>query len=216
MIVTEATIWRPIHIFLVQNQNLIKRFFFLTYAICVFLIVLGFYLFKENPDLYIVLYSLAGKVGTIALVLFLGALLPGIFQRFKFLPLVSASIVLFRRQIGILMFFCALVHSMYISTIPAIMSGITSLDELPPNALTGMLTIIILFPVWITSNDISQKKLGKFWKTIQRLTYFAMITIFFHVAMIEKSAAVLTITVFALEIASWVKIWFFTSKQRTV
>lgn len=211
----ETTLWGPIHIFLVKNQLLIKRLFFLAYALSVFLIVFGFYLFQNAPDWYIVFYSLSGKVGTVALFLFLGTLMPGIFQRFKVLPLFSASIVLFRRQIGILMFFCALVHSMFISTIPTLMSGTTSLDQLPPNALTGIFIILILFPVWITSNDISQKKLGKWWKTIQRLTYFAMITIFIHVALIEKSAAILTVTVFSLEIASWVKVWFFKSQQQT-
>ena len=211
----ETTLWRPIHIFLVKNQQLIKRLFSLAYVMSVFLMVLGFYLFQNAREWYIVLYSLSGKVGTVALFLFLGTLMPGIFQRFKVLPLVSASIVLFRRQFGILMFFCALVHSLYISTIPALMSGITSLDELPPNALTGMVTILILFPVWITSNDISQKKLGKWWKTIQRLTYFAMITIFLHVSLVEKSAAILTVTIFSLEIASWVKVWFFKSQQQT-
>ncbi len=208
----EITLWRPIHLFLVKNQNLVRKLFFVSYIFCVVAIVLGFYLFTVNQDLYISLYLLSGKVGTVALLLFLGTLVPGILKRFRILPLVSASIVLFRRQMGILMFLCALVHSMYISTIPAFMSGVTSLDALPPNALTGMLTILILLPVWLTSNDISQKKFGKFWKTIQRLTYFALITIFFHVAMVEKSAAILTTVVFLAEVASWVKVWFFDRK----
>lgn len=212
----ETTLWRPIHLFLVKNQNVIRKLFFVSYILCVVAIILGFYLFVANQEIYIFLYLLSGKVGTVALILFLGTLVPGILRRFKILPLFSASIVLFRRQMGILMFLCALVHSMYIATIPAFMSGVTSLDALPPNALTGMLTILILLPVWLTSNDISQKKFGKFWKTIQRLTYFALITIFFHVSMVEKSAAVLISTVFLAQVTSWLKVWFFDRKPNKI
>lgn len=205
----EQKLWRPIHILLVQNQVVIKKVFLITYILCTLAVLLGFYLFSAFPEIYLFFYKFSGKIGGVSLYLFLLALLPGIFQRFKVLPLWSASIVLFRRQIGILMFFFAIIHSMYIFTIPAIMFGVTGLEQLSLNAITGIATIVILFPVWITSNDISQKKMGKLWKTVQRLTYFAMIAIFFHVALIETFTAFLTGTVFILELASWLKIWFF-------
>lgn len=207
--------WPPIHLFLVKNQALIKKLFFAVYIFAIVFIVLGFYLFANQFSVYLLFYELAGKFGTIAMLLFVTTLMPGIFQRFKILPLFSASIVLFRRQIGILMYFIAMVHSMYISSIPLISTSSFSLESLPPNGLTGVLTLSILFPVWITSNDISQKKFGKFWKTIQRLTYFAMITLFFHVAMVERSAAaILAVTIF-LEVASWIKVWVTKPKVNT-
>lgn len=185
----------------------------MSYIFCTFMIVAGFYFYSNQKDIFNVLFLISNKFGTIALFLFLGSLLPGIFQRFKNFPLFSASMILFRRQVGILMYFMALMHSMYISTIPAIINNSFSLENLPSNGLTGVLTLSILFPVWITSNDLSQKYMGKWWKIIQRLTYFAMISLFLHVALVEKSAALLTFSVFGLEITSWINVWFFNKKK---
>lgn len=205
--------WPPIHKLLVQNKSIIYKLFILAYIFSSFLIVFGFYVYSSMPGLYPLLYELAGNFGTLALLIFLGTLMPGIFGRFKVFPLLSASIILFRRQFGILMYFLAMIHAMYISTIPAIINNTFSLQNLPSNGLTGVITLSILFPVWITSNDISQKNLGKFWKTIQRLTYFAMIFLFFHVALVEFSNALMIAAVFTLELASWIKVWFFKPKK---
>lgn len=208
--------WPPIHKLLVINQKLIKNLFFFGYIISVLYVVLGFYLYSSEFKTYLFLYQLAGKFGTLSMLLFVTSLLPGIFQRFKVLPLFSASIVLFRRQIGILMYFLAMVHSMYISSIPAIVNQSFDLNSMPKNVLAGMLTLSVLFPVWITSNDISQRKFGKWWKYIQRLTYIAMLFLFAHVALVERSAALLIGAVFVLEVASWIKVWFFKSEKKPV
>jgi sulfoxide reductase heme-binding subunit YedZ len=205
--------WPPIHKFLVVNKNIIFKLFFVAYLVVAGLIPLGFYLFTNNLNAYVAVAKISNKFGTIALFLFLGTLLPGILQRFKVFPLFAASIVLFRRQMGILMFLIASLHSMYISTIPAVVSGNVGLEFFPENGLAGMITLIILFPVWLTSNDISMRKLGTFWKTLQRLTYFALISIFLHVAWVETSAAVLTVTVILLEFSSWIKVWFFKTEK---
>lgn len=198
--------WPPIHKLLVKNQNLIKNLFVISYVFSVLLIILGFYLYQFNLNLFFLIYPLAGNFGTVSLLLFAVSLVPGILQRLKILPLFSASIVLFRRQIGIMMYFMALLHSMFISTIPAIMSNSFGLDSLPKNGLTGVVTLLILFPVWLTSNDFSQKKLGKFWKILQRLTYIAMFTIFIHVALVEFSAAAIIIILLFFESISWFKV----------
>ena len=206
--------WPPIHKLLVTNKQVIYKLFFVAYLLVGSLISLGYYFFSNNLELFLILAGIAGKFGTIALFLFLGTLLPGIMQRFKIFPLFSASIVLFRRQMGILMFLIGILHSSYISTIPAVMTGKLGLEYLPENGLMGIITLLLLFPVWLTSNDLSQKKFGKFWKTLQRLTYFALISIFLHVALVELSAAVLTVTVLLLELSSWLKVWFQKSTKK--
>jgi DMSO/TMAO reductase YedYZ heme-binding membrane subunit len=207
--------WPPIHKLLVTNQKIIYKLFFVAYILVGSLIPLGYYLFSSNLDLFLLIAGVAGKFGTIALILFLGTLIPGILQRFKIFPLVGASIVLFRRQMGILMFLIGILHSSYISTIPAVMTGNVGLEYLPKNGLMGIITLLFLLPVWLTSNDFSQRKFGKYWKTLQRLTYFALIAIFLHVALVELSAAILTITVLLFELTSWLKVWFQKSSINT-
>lgn len=196
--------WQPVHKVLVKNQKLIQHCLLLLAGLVALTIPLGFYFFSTNKAVFASIASVADTIGSIALYLFLLTLLPGILQRFKVFPLLSASIVLFRRQIGILMFLVAAMHSMYISTIVAISTGNVGPESLPPNGLAGMVTMLVLLPVWLTSNDISQKKLGKFWKSLQRLTYVALFVIFFHVALVERSAALLIALVFSLEVLSWI------------
>jgi DMSO/TMAO reductase YedYZ heme-binding membrane subunit len=199
--------WPPIHTVLVKNQNLIKTLFLLTYIGVISLIGAGFIIFSANLDLYISMAKLANKIGTLALYLFLTTLLPGIFQRFNVLPLFRASIVLFRRNLGILMYLLALLHAAYLTTIPMIMSGGLNTSILTSHEMYGVLAVLILFPVWLTSNDIAQNRLGKYWKTVQRLTYIAIFFIFLHVATEAKSALILTLGVIILEISSWIKYW---------
>lgn len=206
--------WPPIHKVLVQNQKLIQNALLLTSLLVAAMIPLGFYLFSNNVEVFVLIAGVANKIGTAALYLFLLTLLPGIFQRFKIFPLLSASIVLFRRQIGILMFLVAAMHSMYISSIAVISSGNFAPENFPPNGLAGTAALMILLPVWLTSNDISQNKLGSFWKTLQRLTYVALIAIFLHVAWVERSAALATGIVFSLELISW--IWKKTNSKKPV
>jgi len=204
--------WPPIHKFLVANQKLIRNLFFISYLVGFAIIGLGFYLFPTDLKTYILFAEIGKKVGTLSLLAFLTTLMPGIFQRFKILPLFSASIVLFRRQIGILMYVLALVHSSLVSLIPLIMSGEFGLSNLSSHEMLGFIAVLILFPVWITSNDLSQNNMGKLWKAVQRLTYVAIIFIFLHVASVEMTGALIMAVVAILEILSWIKVWFFKSK----
>ncbi|GIK83579.1 MAG: hypothetical protein BroJett025_02010 [Patescibacteria group bacterium] len=199
--------WIPIHTVLATNQKTIKSVFFILYLLGFLGIGFGFFLFNSNLELYVTLAELATKFGTISLYLFLLTLVPGILQRLNVVVLLSTSVVLFRRQIGIVMYILALLHSFYLSIIPQVMTSDLRLQNFATREIYGLIAILILFPVWITSNDVSQKKFGRFWKSIQRLTYIAMFFIYLHVAAIEKSAQLLTAIVILLEIISWIKIW---------
>lgn len=205
--------WPPVHLLLVRNQRTVKYALMSMYLLAFLMIVLGFYLFQTDLKAYVLVAKQANRVGQVALYLFLSTLIPGILKRFKVLPLFSASIILFRRHLGILMYSLALFHSMYLSTIPMLMTQGFNIKSLSTHEVYGSLAVLILFPVWLTSNDYSQKKLGKFWKTTQRLTYIAIIFIFLHVATVSQKAMVATAIIFAFEIISWVKVWFFDKRQ---
>lgn len=206
--------WGKVHTILVKNQNLIKTTFLICYTLGFVFITSGFFLYSNNLKLYLLFLGANSLFATLAMMLFSLTLLPGIFQRFKVFPLVSASITLFRRETGILMFIVAMVHSFYITTIPVIMEIISSskLSSFSLTEILGSISLMILLPVWLTSNDFSQKRLGKFWKTLQRLTYFALIFIFLHVAQTSSKKGLLLLIVLTLEFMSWIKFWFFNKK----
>lgn len=184
----------------------------------------------QDP-LFILLIGQMGKLlGLLSLVLFCLTLLPGILTRLKIwtevtLP-VATLITPFRRNLGILMFVSAFVHMSLSTTLPFVALQLVSIRSLlaltlgqkltaifstfpPPLRLFEHLAIIgwmILLPVWLTSNDLAQKKLGKWWKRVQRLTYLAIWFIMGHVALQSSLWAVMVGVVAVLEVTSWVKV----------
>ncbi len=208
--------WIKVHKLLVKHKKVIFNLFTFSYVFGVILIVFGFIFFNSFPLAYLFIRSLAKSIGTLALLMFLTTLIPGVFSRFKIFPLFSSSIVLFRRQIGILMFITAIIHSFYLFTIPGIMTSQLGPEFLTTREVLGSLSLIILLPAWITSNDYSQKKFGKFWKMIQRVTYFSLVTIFLHVALSSSKLGLITFAVMALELSSWIKIWFLEKRSKKI
>ncbi len=148
------------------------------------------------------------KLGEISLLLYISTLMPGILLRLRWWPEVTApvsSIVLqLRKHLGILMFLTAFVHMGFSATIPQLVFVNFDLSrvQLQGHAIFGMLAWWCLLPLWLTSNDVSVRILGTWWKRLHRLTYCAMLLIFTHVALqFSNWAVVLGLTVI-LEIVS--------------
>jgi DMSO/TMAO reductase YedYZ heme-binding membrane subunit len=51
--------------------------------------------------------------------------------------------------------------------------------------LIGFLMVLLAIPLFITSNNWSQRKLGRYWKRLQMLTYVIWGLLFFHLATLE-------------------------------
>jgi DMSO/TMAO reductase YedYZ heme-binding membrane subunit len=51
--------------------------------------------------------------------------------------------------------------------------------------LIGFLMVLLAIPLFITSNNWAQRKLGRYWKRLQRLTYVIWALLFFHLATLE-------------------------------
>jgi len=51
--------------------------------------------------------------------------------------------------------------------------------------LMGFLMVMLVIPILITSNQWSQRKLGKYWKRLQRLTYAIWGLLFLHLSLLE-------------------------------
>ena len=176
--------------------------------------------------------GVGSKLSIVALGLFCLTLLPGIIKRLNLWPKLTLPIATlitpFRRQLGIMMFLTAFVHMSFSTTLPYLtlqlqfvktVLPLTLADKLqllpsflpPPFRLFEIIALIgwlILLPVWLTSNDLSQKYLGKWWKRLQRLTYVAVWFIFLHIALQGEGWALAAGGIVLLEVLSWMVFWW--------
>ncbi len=174
-----------------------------------------------SPIVFIPLFTLqAGaradygkKFGTIALLLFVTTLIPGIIQRFglsKQFSLIIKLILPVRRQFGILMFVAAFTHYLAMKVIPVIQ--FKSPPSLPIYQAFGLVALIFSFALFITSNSWATRKLKANWKRLHRVTYIIGWLIFGHVLLGGLNSegeislqAILIGTVMVLEVASLIK-----------
>jgi len=138
-------------------------------------IVLGF----GDPSWY---YSSALEIGQIAIVTYTLTTIPGIARRFgKFYKPVSI-LMIFRRYIGITTFMLAFIHAS-IERLFWFLKGQMGLIPDETFQIAGFCALIILLSLFLTSNDWSVKRLGKWWDRLHKLTYVAAWLIFAHVAL---------------------------------
>lgn len=159
------------------------------------------------------LYWLGGKLGVVAVGLFVIVLMPGIIMRLKWwrsVSLPTATIITpFRRRLGVLMFIVAVVHMSFTTTLPYV--SIMGFAALPPPfspaEVFGVLAVLILTPVWLTSTDWWLKALGKWWKRVQRLSYVAIWAILVHLVLLQSSWSWLMAVIGVLELVSWARFY---------
>jgi DMSO/TMAO reductase YedYZ heme-binding membrane subunit len=200
---------RPVQMFLVQKKSVILQFCFAAYLLLGAVYVVGVPLFGALPKNFSVLLEIGGKFGTISVLFYALTLMPGILKRLQILPVIQVSLMLFRRQFGILMFLFAINHSGYSLLFPTL-----ALTGAPPMTLStreifGTIAEFVLFPLFITSNDLSLRKLGKWWKVIHKLTYVALLFIFGHIVLLggELTLKLLVGGLIGLELISWIVYW---------
>ncbi len=159
------------------------------------------------------LFEVGGKLGEIAVGLYALTLIPGIITRLQVLPQltqpVAGMLLPFRRHLGILMFLCVYVHMEFTTFFHLLIPNNfdTSKIQLLLFQQIGFAAWLLLLPLWLTSNDFSQKRLGRWWKRLHRLTYIALFLIFMHTALVQTNWMLVMGVVGILEIASWIKVW---------
>ncbi len=153
------------------------------------------------------------KFGTIALILFVITLIPGIIQRFglaKEFNLIIKLILPVRRQFGILMFVATFTHYLAMKVIPTLQFKLP--PSLPVYQAFGLVALIFSFALFITSNNWATRKLKSNWKRLHRLTYIIGWLILGHVLLgglkseseVSLQAIVIGV-VMVLEVASLIK-----------
>ena len=147
------------------------------------------------------------KFGTIALILFVITLIPGIIQRFglaKEFNLIIKLILPVRRQFGILMFVATFTHYLAMKVIPTLQFKLP--PSLPVYQAFGLVALIFSFALFITSNNWATRKLKSNWKRLHRLTYIIGWLILGHVILQDVSwQSIIIGVVMVLEIASLIK-----------
>lgn len=154
-----------------------KAVYFLI-SVFAFFAARSLYYQDGNASLF---YGLGVNSGQAALVCYIITLIPGMMGRYgvrnKFLSLLT----IFRRYVGILMYLFALMHSFLVRWVFFISTRI--FIPLVLFEIFGLTALTLLFFLFITSNEYSVVKLGKWWSRIHKLTYIAMGFIFLHVAL---------------------------------
>lgn len=136
---------------------------------------------SPDPESYLYWYSIAVLSGQTGLIFFVITLLPGIFKRFGIRNRILGILMIFRRYLGISMFLFAAFHGLIVSLLPRLLNG--TILALTTFELFGFTAVSLLFFLFLTSNDFSQMKLGKYWWLLHRLVYVIMWLILTHVAL---------------------------------
>lgn len=184
----EATSWfKSWHRFVIPRSKIGTRLLQFFSVIVILPVFAGVYVMWQAPADYFPLFDqIARMTGQISAVFYGLTLLPGIMRRFGVLPLSRSILMLWRRHIGIAMFHSAITHQLLIRTIPLAFINPGLLSLYPGRQIMfGLFGLMILFPLWITSNDWSVKRLGRWWHNVHALTYIALFLIYLHVALVS-------------------------------
>ncbi len=172
--------------FLIKYHQKFIYLFFVLYFFIFIIIVSSFYL----P----IISRFSKLFGQLSLLTYIITLVPGMALRFGLNYPIFTVLRLYRRHFGISMFLFALTHM--------VLSGLIFSTSF--RIVVSTIALIILFFLFITSNNISQKMLSKNWFLLQKLTYVTMFLIFIHVALLDFGAlSLLFLAVIILQIISF-------------
>ncbi len=196
---------KELHLSLIKAKPAIVKVLLISQTILfgTFIVLFFVYFIRRNgsfPDLI----PLGRTLGDIALILYTITLIPGILGRFRIFPTLRSILMLFRRYIGDHAFLLALIHGGITYSFPIIFSGAPILQVITSHEVYGYVALIIFFPMWITSNDYSVRKMGKYWKLLHRITYVAILFLFLHIATEDILYGTIALIMLILEIFSWI------------
>lgn len=165
----------------VKNREKIITLFKILYCFLIFLtLVASLLLYVGNP-LGFKFYSVAKDFGEWGILVYVLTVIPGIFRRFGWKHKLVSILMIFRRYIGVTMFFLILYHYMMMRGVMTLKTG--KIFPLLVFELFGVAAFLGLFFLAVTSNDVSTNKLGIWWNRIHMLTYAVLWCIFLHVAL---------------------------------
>lgn len=179
----------------VREKMLVYRAFLVLYALIIGVLVISGVAGWIDAGVW------AGRAAVSVLAV---VLLPGILGRFGIQIKVTRVITFYRRQLGITTFLLSFTHGMLVRVIGRLAAGEFPFATRPLFELFGTLALSLLFFLFITSNDMSVKSLGHWWKRLHRLVYVIVWFILFHTIL--QRVSVWSITIGAVSILELVSL----------
>ena len=90
-----------------------------------------------------------------------------------------------RRWYGIMMASCAIGDAIAAGLTDTFAGGFLGVVAGHVFELMGFMIVMLVIPLLITGNHWAQRKLGRYWKPLQRLTYVIWGLLFFHLILLE-------------------------------
>ncbi len=90
-----------------------------------------------------------------------------------------------RRWYGIMMACCAIGDAIAAGLTDNFGFGFLGVVAGHAFELMGFMMVLLVIPVLITGNHWAQRKLGRYWKPLQRITYAIWALLFFHLSLLE-------------------------------
>jgi sulfoxide reductase heme-binding subunit YedZ len=205
---------KQLYIFLAHHQNSIKKIFLLSYIAIISALVVGVWFYDTSPEIRSIYREIGEKSGQVSAYLLALTLIPGILKRLNILEKLESLSMLFRKQLGVLAFYTALMHLGYMSWIRMVAQGTNPLTSYFKFQQTGFAAFTIFLLLWVTSNNISHKLLGTFWRYLQRLSYLALIALILHIYDAESKTWIVLAVILGFEALSWL-VSFARNKQST-
>ncbi len=190
--------------FALKRRSQIIFIFKLVYLTQLVLLYLGIHSVLFPTDSQLFYYYLALNFGRAGLVFYTITLIPGIFRRFGIKHKLISIIMIFRRYFGIAMYLSILIHFFTIRGTRMFLTQNFAVLSRPTFEIMGIGALLLTLPMFLTSNDLSVKTLGVWWKWIHKLTYIIIWFIMLHVILQRVSLwSILISIVLITQIASF-------------
>lgn len=200
-----------------KEKQRLYQFFLAVYILIVAILAWGSVVIVSALPNVFWPYDVGVWSGRAAVSVLAVVLIPGMLGRFGIQIKVTRVITFYRRQLGITTFLLALTHGMLVRNVARFVLGWYPINFAPVFELFGSLALSLLFLLFITSNDMSVKRLGAWWKRLHRLVYIIVLLILFHTFLQRVSVWSVAIGLVAiLEAASLIYAKHFTSQGHTI
>lgn len=166
--------------FITKKQSIIFVFKLWFFVLTAILCIVVYIAYSENNYLPLA-YFIGQNAGKLALLFYCITIVPGAFKRFGIKNKIIAILTIYRRYFGITMYLFLLMHYWVLNGVLVILKGVFINPTLIQTY--GLFALILLTPLFLTSNDFSLKTLGIWWYRLHKLTYVILFLIFFHVAL---------------------------------
>lgn len=148
-----------------------------------------------RPEYQLPLFLIGPKLGELAAIMLCITLLPGILGRLALFPIPRATLMMYRRHLGITTYMLAVAHSTYTYWLPSFTYGFSPLRSFQ---VFGILALLMGLPLFLTSNDYSVRVMQKLWHTVHKLVYCMLLFAMCHTLLIEIGGMSVLLAGFAL------------------